>query len=98
MKGTLFTPQLKKKRAHCCSVKNCDAKSNVNLDLSFHFFPQPKRGSVSITNYFGNLDKVDVLFASKKLHTKIKAVKTNMRVCSRHFTRHDFFVLDKKIF
>ena len=95
MDGISFTPRLKRKRAYYCAVENCRANSNENLNLSFHFFPSSNQRTVKVNNYFGNPENIDI-FAAWKKATNIKIVQSYTRVCSRHFTKHDYFFPGKK--
>ena len=81
----------KKKRGYVYVVNSCKYKSRENEDLSYHFFPPTGRNFVKIYNYFGNPEKNDVLVAWKEA-TKIRDVKSCLRVCSRHFTKEDFLL------
>ena len=78
-----------KKRGYVCAVDSCKSESRKNEELSYHFFTPTGRNFFKICNYFGNPKKIDVLVARKKV-TKIRDVKSHLRVCSRHFTKKDF--------
>ena len=90
------SPKDKKNRKAYCAIQNCSSKSSRDTHLSFHKFPKVKSHLVPAKNFFGNIEKVDVLTAWIKA-TKIKNVGIYTKVCSLHFTEKDFFKSGRKL-
>ena len=74
------SPKDKKNRKVYCAIQNCSSKSSRDTHLSFHKFPKVKSHLVPAKNFFGNIEKVDVLTAWIKA-TKIKNVGIYIRKC-----------------
>jgi hypothetical protein len=79
-----------------CSVPQCSSRASRDRRLSFHRFPKKGR-KVTVLNEFGKKEQFELrdLWA-KKLRLN-KPVTPYMIVCSRHFSRADFFLPGKKI-
>ncbi|KAK0165788.1 hypothetical protein PV328_004278 [Microctonus aethiopoides] len=72
-----------------CAVPDCKSKASVNVDLSYHRFPPIDKYNVNVTNYFGDVEKVDLYSQWKKV-TNIPNPGPNDRICSQHFTAADY--------
>ncbi|KAJ8680762.1 hypothetical protein QAD02_016549 [Eretmocerus hayati] len=89
-----YSPNKKKSsRIYKCAVNGCENNSWDHSNLTFHSFPNPQTDrhatSVYISDWFGNMTKVDQLTAW--LHAlKIKYHTKGMRVCSKHFKKEDY--------
>ncbi|KAK0071482.1 hypothetical protein PV325_012830 [Microctonus aethiopoides] len=79
-----------KKTISYCTIPNCKSKASVNADLSYHRFPPSDKHKVNVTNYFGDVEKVD-LYSQWKRVTNIPNRSPNDLVCSRHFTAADYW-------
>lgn len=82
-----------KGRGDCC-VANCGSKkhSDSNLNLSFHEVPDYGKSVITRVNLFGKNELVDKRTEwLRRLKVKDSS-KTNLLVCSRHFTANDYYL------
>ena len=61
MEASKPSPKDKKNRKAYCAIQNCSSKSSRDTHLSYHKFPKAKSHSVPAKNFFGNIEKVDVV-------------------------------------
>ncbi|KAK0162464.1 hypothetical protein PV327_006239 [Microctonus hyperodae] len=72
-----------------CAIPKCRRKERVNADYSYHHFPQRGKYKVSVTNSFGDVEKVDLHSQWEKV-TNILNHGPNDQICSRHFKPSDY--------
>lgn len=85
-----FSPRNSKSKAYC-SVYGCNSKACRDLEVRFHKFLDHKKNYVKIKNLVGIEEKVDRRIEWEKVLRMGKKITSNMRVCSLHFTKDDYF-------
>ncbi|KAK0170537.1 hypothetical protein PV328_008375 [Microctonus aethiopoides] len=78
-----------KKQSHKEQDISNMSKASENADLSYYRFPPSNKYKVNVTNYFGDVEKVD-LYSQWKRVTNIPNHGPNDLICSRHFTAADY--------
>ncbi|KAK0076610.1 hypothetical protein PV325_005096 [Microctonus aethiopoides] len=78
-----------KKQSHKEQDISNMSKASENADLSYYRFPPSDKYKVNVTNYFGDVEKVD-LYSQWKRVTNIPNHGPNDLICSRHFTAADY--------
>lgn len=83
-----------KKSNTYCSVYGCSTfYSNVN-DISFHSLPKENDKKVSWINKSGTTEMIDrrLAWILKLRMDKSNLKKTQIKICSKHFTKNDFIL------
>lgn len=74
-----------------CSVFGCNARRFRRPELAFHKFPKRGLRNVKIRYQNGEEEWVDVRVAWELQLKMSKPTTSAMNVCSRHFTKDDYF-------
>lgn len=93
--GVVYFSSTKSTSKICCCVPGCNSSPRRDGTVRFHRFPKEGQEIVEVKNIFVDDESIDRHLAWKSVLRIETNVMDQMLVCSKHFTKDDYYFSGK---